>query len=537
MLPPEPPGDAPATIPPPAAEPDPAPVPSSEPDEPSRGVWRTRYLPALASALVPGVGQLATRRYRHAALFGLPVVALLIVTAFVAATTSPAKFVAELLDPTVIWLLLALQAALLIWRVLATADVLWADRRARSRRWEAIPVVLLGLLLVVPQAYAGYVTEVARETADAVFVQDTGTAGAWQPSAAPASPDPSDFATAEPSLTPSPEPSPSGPPRVNVLLIGVDSGVGRNTYLTDTLIVASLDPVTQTVSMVSVARDTVNVPLPDGRIYKQKINSLLAFARSHKAEFPGSNGDGHDVLMGALGTLLNLKVDFYAQVNLQGFVNVVNKLGGVDVNVAHAFCDPTYRQYGFPNGFSITAGHHHLNGDQALAYARVRKASGESDFTRAARQQEVLSGIRDAIVHGGFLRDPVGLLQALSGTIITNVPRTLLPSMADTMAHVGRAQTYRTVLGHPLVKAGSDYRGSIQIPDVAAIRAVAAKLFPTPGTLPIAAYLVPPPSSGGGGSGVSNCAPTPTPTPKPKATPSPPGITPSPSPVPASNGP
>lgn len=492
--------------------------------------WRTRYVPALLSALVPGVGQLVVRRYRRAALFGLPMLAAALFTLYVAITTTPAELAAELLDPTVIWLLLALQAALLVWRVLATGDLLVRGRSLRFQRWEALPIVALALLLIVPQAYAGYVTEVARETADSIFVTDPGTAGAWQPSDAPASPDPSDFLTAPPTVSPSPEPSPSGPPRLNVLLIGVDSGVGRNTYLTDTLIVASLDPVTRTVSMVSVARDTVNVPLPDGRVFKPKINGLLAFSRLHKAEFPGSNGDGHDVLMGALGTLLNLKIDYYAQVNLQGFVNVVNKLGGVDVNVAHAFCDPTYNEYGFTNGFSISAGHHHLNGDQALAYARVRKASGESDFTRAARQQEVLSGIRDAIVHGRFLNDPVGLLKALTGTIITNVPRGLLPGLADTMVQVGRAQTYRTVIGHPYVEPGFDARGSIQIPDLVAIRALSARIFPPAGTLPATAYLAPPPSSGGGGSGVGTCAPVPTPrpTPKPTAKPSP---TPSPSPT------
>ena len=186
--------------------------------------------------------------------------------------------------------------------------------------------------------------------------------------------------------------------------MGVDSGVGRNTALTDTMIVASLDPVTKTVSMVSVPRDMVDVPLPDGRKFSGKINSLDAFARHNPKQFPGSNGTGHDVLMAALGTLLHIKIDYYAAVNLQGFANVVNRLGGVDVNVAHGFCDPTYDQYGYTNGFSITAGHHHLNGLQALAYARVRKASGESDFTRAARQQELLNGLRDSIVKGGFSR-------------------------------------------------------------------------------------------------------------------------------------
>jgi polyisoprenyl-teichoic acid--peptidoglycan teichoic acid transferase len=227
--------------------------------------------------------------------------------------------------------------------------------------------------------------------------------------------------------------------------------------------------------------------------------------------------------MNALGTLLNTRIDYYAKVDLGGFVRVVDTLGGVDVNVARAFCDPSYDEYGFTRGFSITAGRHHLNGQQALAYARVRKASGESDFTRAARQQEVISGIRDSIVHGGFLNDPIGLLQAVGNTMETNIPRDLLPDLAEVAGEIDREQTYRTVVNQPLVHSGFDVRGSIQIPDVDAIRALAAKLFPTDGTLPDTTYgLAKPSTATVSGSGVGGCAaaprPKPTPTPKPKPT-------------------
>ena len=102
--------------------------------------------------------------------------------------------------------------------------------------------------------------------------------------------------------------------------------------------------------------------------------------------------------MDALGALLKIELDYYATVSLGGFVNVIDTLGGIDVNVERSFCDPTYTEYGYNNGFSIKEGRRHLNGYQALAYARVRHPAGESDFTRAARQQEVLSGVRDRIV-------------------------------------------------------------------------------------------------------------------------------------------
>ena len=74
-------------------------------------------------------------------------------------------------------------------------------------------------------------------------------------------------------------------------------------------------------------------------------------------------------------------------------------------------------------GSRSRAGRHHLNGNQALAFARVRKAASQSELTRAARQQEVLSGIREAVKSGGFLRDPIGFMKAVGKTVLTNVPR------------------------------------------------------------------------------------------------------------------
>ncbi len=506
-------------------------TPSTGSATPVVPAWRSRYLPTLLDALAPGLGHLVAGRRRLAAIFGIPFLALILVALFIVATTSGGRLAAEAVN--VFWLLLGAQGIVLVWRVLAAGSSFWAADLPRLRPLDALPIAVLLVLLAGPQAYLGYITNEARVQSDLVFVVDPQPPGGWHPQGS-IPPDPSDFASADPSISAEPSASPSsGPPRITILLLGIDSGVGRSTALTDTMIVASLDPVTDTVSMVSIPRDMVDVPLPDGRRFSQKINSLDAFARLHPKQFPGSNGTGHDVLMAALGTLLHIKIDYYAAVNLQGFADVVNRLGGVTVNVAHGFCDPTYDMYGFPNGFSITAGRHHLNGYQALAYARVRKASGESDFTRAARQQELLNGLRDQIVKGGFVNDPIGLLRAVGQTLSTNVPRSILPNLADTMAKVGRNQTFRAVITHPLVKPGFDYRGSIQLPDLAGILRLSAQIFPTTGTMPSPQYAAPPASSGGGGgSGVGDCAPAPTPTPRPtpKPTPNPSGGGGSPSP-------
>ncbi|MBF8289381.1 MAG: Cell envelope-related function transcriptional attenuator common-like protein [Chloroflexi bacterium] len=456
---------------------DAAPSSAAVPEERQPG---SRYVPAVLSAVLPGLGQLRLGQRRLALAFGLPIVLLIAGGVAAVIVQGPARAATTVLAEQALWGLLGLQFLLLGSRLAASGAALF-DRRFGPLRWrDAVLVSVLAIAIVAPQAWALAATNALRLAAAEIFVNEDSNGGAWSP--APPTPGPSSAAaTAGPSAAPSATPADA---RVNVLIIGVDAGVGRRTFLTDTMIVVSLDPVAGTVSMLSVPRDMVDVPLPDGTVFPAKINSLVSWARHNPSEFPGSDGEGYDVLMGAIGTLLELRIDLYAQVSLGGFVSVIDRLDGVDVNVRRAFCDPGYREYGYPNGFSITAGLHRLDGQAALAYARVRKASGESDFTRAARQQEVLSGIRDAIVRGRFLQDPVGLLDAIGRTISTNVPRSMLPDLAAWAAEVDRADTYRAVIAHPLVKSGFDERGSIQVPDVPAIRALAETLVPPAGELP-----------------------------------------------------
>jgi len=277
------------------------------------------------------------------------------------------------------------------------------------------------------------------------------------------------------------------------------------------------------VSLASVPRDTVDVPLPDGRAFKPKINSLVSYANLHRASFPGAT-DGESVLASAIGTLLGINIDLWAEVNLGGFAYLVDSVGGINIKVTSAFCDYRYKEYGI-DGFQISPGWWHMNGDQALAYARVRKAAGESDFTRAARQQEVIAAIRDRIVHGGFLDNPSKFLASAGQTVRTNIKPSFIADWVDVASRVGRADVYRIVIGHPLVQPGFDARGSIQLPDIPAIRAMAAQLFTPAGIRPTGFDTMPANGSGAakGASSASDCGRAPAPTAAPTAQPAPTG--------------
>ena len=160
---------------------------------------------------------------------------------------------------------------------------------------------------------------------------------------------------------------------------------------------------------------------------------------------------------------------------------------GSTSTVAKGFEDPGYDGYGQAGGrgWSITAGEHHLDGPDALAYARSRKADGESDFTRAARQQQILVGLRDAVVKDGsvFWTLPA-LLDAVGDAIRTDMPVDRLPQLAVAIDEMGSGGITRAVIRHPLVRTEDTRYGSSLVPDVAAIQAVAARLFPPPGGVP-----------------------------------------------------
>ena len=483
----------------------------------------------LLSSIIPGLGHAAAGRRRWAALFAGPIAVALLVGIAVALTTPSTVLAARLFDPAVLGGLLALQAVVLGWRLIA---VLAVSRIASLSKtpMTAVAVVLAFAIVIVPQGYVGFLTLVAHDAATAVFEPAQADDGeAWVPPVdappPPVAADDDDFDLLPRSLAPleTPPPSSAAPTaqRVNVLLIGMDSGIGRNTALTDTMIVASLDPVGKTVSLVSIPRDLVDVPLPDGRLFKPKLNGLAAYVRWHPGKFPGAKS-GQSVLAAAIGQLLGIRITSWAQVDLGGFVALVDSVGGIDITVRKGFCDPRYDEYGI-DGFGISPGRYHMNGFQALAYARVRKAAGESDFTRAARQQEVAAALKDRIVRGGLLDDPARFFRSVGETVKTNVKPSLIADYVGLASEIDRKDVYRAVVTYPLIHSGSDVRGSILLPDRNAIRKFANRIFTDPGTRPKGFETMPEESGGPKkqASSSSSCGVSATPRPTAKPTPRP----------------
>jgi len=214
--------------------------------------------------------------------------------------------------------------------------------------------------------------------------------------------------------------------RVNILLLGMGGKNHDGGYLTDTIMLASFQPSTNEVALLSVPRDLV-IPV-EGK-GTRKINNINAYA---EVEEPGSGGQA---ISQALSKVLDLPIDYYVRADFAGFVKIIDELGGVDVEVEHALDDPFYPIMGQEDNpdynsryhyLHVAAGRQHMDGDLALKFVRSRHGlNGEgSDFARSRRQQLVLAAVKDKILNLRILFKPrlVGnILSAASENISTNL--------------------------------------------------------------------------------------------------------------------
>ena len=325
---------------------------------------------------------------------------------------------------------------------------------------------------------------------------------AASPATPPASAAPSDSVAPPPATATPPSPSATaassglGSKRLNVLLVGIDNTTERErSELTDTLIVASLDPVAQTVSLLALPRDLTDFPLPSGATYREKLNSVYTEIKANPARFGGKKGDEPFAdLAGVVGNLVDLPIDHWATIDMDGFAGMIDALGGVDEYVADAICDPGYHQLGV-HGFEAKAGWWHLTGPQALGLARVRHNVGGSDFKRVRRQMDLLVAIRDRIVEKGAQNDPLGWLGKIP-TIHTDLsPATILA--AGALGASIRPERFNRRVIEPGAGNGGvemyDSRGYVLKAQMDEIRNVAGLLFTQPGSRPTTGRFKPPP--------------------------------------------
>jgi LCP family protein required for cell wall assembly len=219
---------------------------------------------------------------------------------------------------------------------------------------------------------------------------------------------------------------------VNVLIIGVDERPDNpeEGVRSDTLIVAHLDTAGRWTSLLSIPRDTL-AAIPD--LGDAKINAAYGYgyANAEALYGPGATPKqaGMAVTAQTVEQLLGWpdqgqRIDYVAQVNFDGFANVIDALGGVTIDVPKLIVDDEYPTADFGvQRIEFQPGVQRMDGQRALIYARTRHA--DSDFDRGARQQQVIRAIADELRRRG----PIGQLlvlprlgEGLNGTVATTLP-------------------------------------------------------------------------------------------------------------------
>ncbi len=182
--------------------------------------------------------------------------------------------------------------------------------------------------------------------------------------------------------------------RTNVLLLGVGDSDHQGADLTDSLIVVSIEPRTQSIVLLSLPRDLylADAPkAPDARINALYANTKYRLMRGGLSQ-TGASVTALRETADVLGEKLGMTIHGVIKVDFTAFREIIDAFGGIDIDVPEAIVDFTYpTQAGSSGVFSLDAGLQHLDGDMALRYARSRHST--SDFDRSARQQLILRAL------------------------------------------------------------------------------------------------------------------------------------------------
>ncbi len=372
---------------------------------------RLRRSPALAaflSFLLPGLGQVWAGAVTRGVLLILPIVILVGGIAGFVIGQGSARFLGIALQPGVLLGILAIDAVLLVYRVVAIVDAYLLGRPGRrmaaprTRRAASVSVlVLLLAVTVIMHGWVGVVTYKSYDLVANVFVPvSTSTSQPTPPIATP-----SHGPTFSPTPTPVPVPAWAENGRLDVVLIGGDAGPGRRSLRTDSMTLVSVEVATGKAKMFGIPRNLINVPLPPETAsafacgcFPDLINALFEYAETHPNIFPGADDQrGYIALQSTLSHFLGVPIDGMLVVDLNGFVRLIDALGGLDINTPEAVYDSKYPLEdgsGYVKLY-IPAGQHHFNGHEALQYARSRHQ--DDDYHRMDRQQLTLLALRRQI--------------------------------------------------------------------------------------------------------------------------------------------
>ncbi len=266
-----------------------------------------------------------------------------------------------------------------------------------------------------------------------------------------------------------------GASRITILFAGGDAGPGRGGLRTDAMMVATIDTATGRASLFSFPRNMAQIPLPKAfdeafvdleirlapppepvedttetapveaempefescKCFPEQLNAVYPFTRRWTGTYPDEQDPGMAALRDVLENLMGLNIDYYALIDMAAFVDLVDAIGGIDVFVLQPFeSEVSPPREGDPWAYvKVEPGWNHLDGPEALAYARARK--GSSDYTRMARQRCMVKAVAAKSDPLTLLRSFPAIADAITGSVVTDIPLTFVPDFIEAVSDLG----------------------------------------------------------------------------------------------------
>lgn len=260
--------------------------------------------------------------------------------------------------------------------------------------------------------------------------------------------------------------------RVTILLLGIDARdkLKEGASRTDVMTLVTIDPISKTAAMLSIPRD-LYVPLP-GYNEQQRINTAYFWG-----EVNGLPGGGPGFAEETVTYNFGIPLQRYAVIDFEGFKQIVDAVGGVEIDVPQEIVDyeyptPDYRT----EVLQIPAGRIHMDGELALKYVRTRH--GDSDFGRLQRQQQVMLAIRDKAVSLGSINRVPEVLNAISDSLQTDLTLPEILSLAKKWSQIPRANIRNYRIDETMIQPYiTPQGGQVLLPDREKIAQVVAQFL------------------------------------------------------------
>ncbi|MEV4802647.1 LCP family protein [Nonomuraea sp. NPDC049421] len=392
----------------------------------------------MASTLLWGVAHLAVERRRTGLALMAAYVLMLagVLTVFTAYST---KLLSLAVQPYwLAWLTVGVAVIALAW----TGVIVWSFLLVRPERSDTVGrfltttlTVALCALILAPTAYATRLAYLSRDVVNTLFTPSS---------------------TAAPVLAQDPW---NGAERVNFLLLGGDAAPGRPGVRTDSMTVASVDVETGATVLFGLPRNLQRVQLPTGPARDRfpygftgegpdtpgLLNEIYQFAEDHPEMVPGveKGKRGSTLLKATISDILGIPVSYYAMVDMKGFAEIIDAMGGVQVTIKDPIVYGKYREGLLP------AGTRRLSGQEALWYGRSRTDS--DDYVRMGRQKCLLNAVAKQADPVTVLNSFERLAAATKRAISTDLPQDLLPAVVDLAGKVKNARLRSLSFVPPLI--------------------------------------------------------------------------------------